>query len=451
MRNKYDHEDIARKRETGWSWDAIAEELPGVTETQVMNAHRMWRKRNDLPRSADTVGHAPDRVTSGFVPSSGELNGQGRQPLSLDELMRLNDLRKEDWEVEWVRPGYSEVGAKDADGRVVVERLFNMKARLKPTVGYDALMEVREQVLEDIAERARRGKLRSRPHATEKPPSRPVLGEMVLMDVHLGLLAWRMEVGVDTDARIIEDFVRESVSSLVDEAAGRGISQWLLPVGNDFFHTDTTIQGKGGATTAGTPQDVDTRWQKAFGTGQRLMTWVIEHLLEIAPVDVLVVPGNHDETKAWFLGQVLDARFHDDPHVRIDNRPVLRKYHRWGNALLGFTHGSEEKPKRLPGLMTHEAPEAWGASRFREWHMGHFHHEHTIEDSGVRCRFLPPITGTEAWHHKKGLVGNQREAQLMLWTKDRGRCATFHHHIVPSPEQVEDLGPALDYVGTPRP
>lgn len=81
--------------------------------------------------------------------------------------------------------------------------------------------------------------------------------------------------------------------------------------------------------------------------------------------------------------------------------------------------------------------------------MGHWHHDWVKEYKGVTLRYLPPITPADNWHTEQGYVGNHREAQLMLWSQDRGRTATFHHTVVPTPEQEMALGDAWQYVGTP--
>lgn len=444
MDTKYDHEQLQALRAEGLTWLQVAEEVPGATAKQLRQAHNRWTRRQDS--SPDPAPGGGDEVSAKWDPGRGRLSGKGREPLTLDQLMEMSRLDPEDWEVKWCRPGYSEVGAKNADGELIVERLFNLQARLQPIVGASAIREVRDRLIEEVREAAH---VTSRPWATENPPDRPHLAEVVLFDIHLGMLAWRLETGTDYDMRIADRTVRKAVEGLLDEAAGRGIEEFLLPLGNDFFHTDTTVDGKGGATTAGTPQDVDSRWQKAFWKGQELMVWTIRTLLEIAPVRVLVVPGNHDEAKAWYLGEVVRAVFAEDPNVVVDNRPLLRKYHAYGNTLIGFTHGKDEKVRDLPMIMAQAVPELWGRSRFREFHMGHLHAEIVREDKGFRCRHLPALTATDAWHFKKGFVGNDREARLMLWSRDRGRVATFHHTVVPPADEVERLGPLWECVGTP--
>jgi hypothetical protein len=39
---------------------------------------------------------------------------------------------------------------------------------------------------------------------------------------------------------------------------------------------------------------------------------MIEQCARIAPVEVVIVPGNHDELTAWTIGQVLEAEYAND-------------------------------------------------------------------------------------------------------------------------------------------
>lgn len=440
---KYDYADIKDKRERGWSWADIAEQYD-ATPKQVRQAYHSYCQNNDVGSVDPGTGN---EAQGEFNPGTGSLKGKSREPLQLKEFMALCGVNEEEWDVKWYRPGYSEVGTKHpTTGEVTVTRLFNAQARLTPALSASAIEAVKQHVLEEMRSNSQ---ARARPHALESPPKDPKLAELVLMDIHLGMLSWRYESGTDWDLHIADGAVRASVNGLLDEAAGQSISEFLVPIGNDFYHTDVTVKGKGGATNAGTPQDVDGRWQKAFNMGYDLMVWTIDRLLEIAPVKLVVVPGNHDKTKAWYLGEILQARYHAEPAVTVDNRPTPRKYHRHGNTLLGFCHGDGEKPTDLPNIMAQEAREAWGKCRFQEWHMGHWHHDWVKEQKGVTLRYLPPITPADNWHSEQGYVGNHREAQLMLWSEDRGRTATFHHTVVPTPEQELALGADWQYVGTP--
>jgi hypothetical protein len=67
-----------------------------------------------------------------------------------------------------------------------------------------------------------------------------------------------------------------------------------------------------------------------------------------------------------------------------------------------------------------EAPEAWGASIWREMHMGHLHTERTVTKNGIVFRRISAITATDAWHAEKGFIGSVRQAQAFIWHKKNG-------------------------------
>ena len=51
----------------------------------------------------------------------------------------------------------------------------------------------------------------------------------------------------------------------------------------------------------GTRQDADSRFSRIFRDGRKLLVEAIEYLKTIAPVDVLVVVGNHDSNSMFHL------------------------------------------------------------------------------------------------------------------------------------------------------
>jgi len=74
-----------------------------------------------------------------------------------------------------------------------------------------------------------------------------------------------------------------------------------------------------------------------------------------------------------------------------------------------------------------EEPTLWAQSKFREWHIGHLHHQKEIaaEENGVVVRTLRSLSPTDAWHYEKGLVAAVQSAEAFLWHKERGLLARF--------------------------
>ena len=144
----------------------------------------------------------------------------------------------------------------------------------------------------------------------------------------------------------------------------------------------------------------------------------------IAPVEIFYVPGNHDEMLSYCATVTVGAYYTKVKGVTVDTSPAPRKYVRYGRCLIGYSHGKEEN-KRIFGLMQIEQPEAWGESKFREFHLGDLHMEDVSEASGVIVRRIPTITGTDSWHGKKGFIGAVRKAQAFIWDPTRGKILTI--------------------------
>ena len=255
--------------------------------------------------------------------------------------------------------------------------------------------------------------------------------ELPIMDFHLGKLSWSGETGKeDYDLKIAEKLWRKTVDDLIFKSLAFGnVEKIIFPVGQDFFHFDTPRT----TTTAGTQMDSDTRWEKMFVKGIELLVWAIERLRKIAPVEVLWIPGNHDQMLSYAATVGLSQRYSSIESVTVDLSATPRKYRLFGKNLIGYSHG-EKEGKRLEGLMQVEAPELWGKSIFREFHMGHLHTELTKTNNGIIFRRISAITATDSWHVDNGFIGSVRQAQAFIWDKELGLQAILNSNVVDNQE-----------------
>jgi hypothetical protein len=230
-------------------------------------------------------------------------------------------------------------------------------------------------------------------------------------------LAWSEETaGANYDHKIAIRLYREALESLILRTAAFRFSRIVVPVGNDFFHSDT----KAGTTTGGTPLDVDSRFQKTYVAGRRLMVDAVERLRQIAPVTLVMVPGNHDSLSTFCLGDSLECWYHRTPDVTVLNLPTPRKYIEHGKCMILFTHGDKGKKDNYPLLMATEQPEMFGRTKYRECHTGHLHQLQVRESMGVRTRISPALCASDAWHNEHHFVGNQRAAEAFVWHPEEG-------------------------------
>jgi hypothetical protein len=256
--------------------------------------------------------------------------------------------------------------------------------------------------------------------------------EVALMDVHFGMLAWGRETGTDYDIDIAQELFLYAVQDLLEKSSGYNPKRILFPFGNDFLHIDDP--------TNQTPQnhnllDVDSRLIKIYQQAKKSVVKAINYCREIAPVDVIWVPGNHDPMTSYYMCDVIDHIFADDKDVTVDIGPKYRKYYPWGDCLIAYTHGVEEPLRDLPSIVATEEPVLWGASKYREIHIGHKHKKmqmHWVNvDSmpGTVIRMIPSIAGTDQWHYKKGYIKNYHAAESYLWDAKHGVIGQFTSYV----------------------
>jgi hypothetical protein len=289
---------------------------------------------------------------------------------------------------------------------------------------------IREVILSDIRKETIDRAIR-KPKVKWKPADERHLLEISPVDLHVGKYAWGEEAGEDYDITIAERVFTEAIDDLLHRASVYTLEKIVLVVGNDLLQTDT-LQG---TTTAGTYVDTDSRYIKSFRRARAINSWAIHRCATIAPVEVQIIPGNHDSLTAFHVGEVLEAEFENDPRVTVNNGARRRKYLRYGVTLLGWTHGNEEKTQDLPLIMAQEEPEAWGQTLHREWHIGHLHKmketRYTAGDSfnGVRVRILPSLCAPDAWHYTRGFVKERRACEAYLWNRKSGYAGHFSSNV----------------------
>lgn len=386
----------------------VGKERATVPTAAIANDGPTWRESGDTA----TIEAPRGRVTS------------------LDELLRIGNVDLDVWEVERHVVNAWEVGTrvvgKDGAVSILVEPLFQFKAFLRRIPGVTAMRELHAMLLEDMANHAP-----AYPVRVKAQSAQPYLLEISPFDLHVGKLSWGVEVDDENyDSKIAADILDAAITDLLAKASPFRPERILFPVGSDLMHTD----GPNQMTTAGTPQDADTRHTRIFRRATQLMIRAIDRLELVAPVDVIVVPGNHDYSSSFKMGEVLSAWYRLSERVTVDNGPAPRKYYRYGTCLLAFTHGSEEKHSDLPMILAQERSRDWAETTCREVHVGHLHRRkattYNIADThnGVIVRILPSLSGTDAWHARKGFVKGPRAMEAYLFHKSDGYAAHFSYN-----------------------
>lgn len=411
--------------------DAFEMSFPASSvRRQVSKVRGTWKKGRQGPKHEAAPGSVK---VEGTGSESQEIELQADRVVTLEDALKKAGTDLTRWDVERYVINSWEVGAKGPDGKVRVTPLWQVKVWLKAKKGWNPT-EFKAILINDMKAQAPAYPARIRAQPLDK---QPILAELSIFDAHFGKLAWSPETGQDYDVKICRERYLTAARDLLSRAANERPDRILYVVGNDFFHVDHK-----GLTTNGTPQDCDGRWQKAFRIGCQVCVTVAEEAASIAPVDVLVVPGNHDREKAFCLGEVLSARFFQSKEIAVLNDPDLYSYYRYGKVLLGFVHGdchgSQAKRNLLPQTMAMDRAVDWSETIWREWHLGHFHSEtedvwqhRTVEHvKGVAVRVLPSLSSTDAWHRQEG-YSSVLAAECHLYHKERGRYGYLVHQTTP--------------------
>lgn len=373
---------------------------------------RFYPKFNDFLAAAGLTYQDLSPETNEIVGDTWNITLPKTRICTLDQLLEYCEVDLSTWDVERFIVNKWEMGAKNQDDELVVAPLFQVKATLKKRHEIIAIRHEIESLKEDAKKSAR----------TPVKIVRPVrvtgnMLELNIPDAHFGKLAWPVETGYEPyDSKIAETIYLRAVETLLDRVKGHDFDEILFVVGNDIFNSDD-LESR---TTKGTVVTTDGRYHKTFYTVRNTIIRVIERLRVIAPVKVVMVPGNHDNLSVWHLGDSLECWFHKYTDVAIENTPIYRKYHRFGNVMLMFTHGDKGKRQDYPLLMATEKPEMFGATKYREAHTGHTHMTKLDEQHGVRVRVLPALCPPDDWHAENGFVGNLRNAEAYIWNKNEG-------------------------------
>lgn len=237
-------------------------------------------------------------------------------------------------------------------------------------------------------------------------------------DPHFGMKAHAPEAGENFDLKIAERNTKRVVDRLVATAPASKTAI-LLNLG-DFFHAD---DNSARTKQSGNALDVDGRWHEVIKVGGWTMVHLVYRMLEKHEnVIVYNERGNHDDVSAIALAVALDMYFHANPRVTVVDPAAYYHFYEFGKNLLGFTHGDGPKENDLPPIMAHDEPEAWGRTKHRVFHRGHFHHDRVVDLVGCTVETHRTLAATDAWHRKSG-YRSKRDMKVITYHREFGEIA----------------------------
>jgi hypothetical protein len=344
---------------------------------------------------------------------------------TVDEALAAANVDLDVWQVKQSRVNSWQVSmkirdTKDGPERIVQRTNYQVRIDLVPRI-----VKPIDAALNQLVTRLIENPIKSSPRKYKTSLDACML-EIALYDAHFGKLAWAKETRQeDYDTEIAERVYVDACEDIISRATNQNIEKIVFPIGQDFFH----INNPEGFTPQGKHQlDMDTRMPKIFEAGLMAVFKAVDMCLQVAPTELIWVPGNHDPETSYFLMRVIKAYYEGrgEKHLSVDISPAHRKAIIYGDSLLAFAHGANEKIAKLPNLMMVEWPGLMAKARFKEWHIGHIHKKdeekyfpvQTV--AGVLIRRIPALSAIDAWHYKFGFIDAVRAAEGFLWQKDRG-------------------------------
>lgn len=262
-------------------------------------------------------------------------------------------------------------------------------------------------------------------------------------DLHVGKRGWSSETGApDYDLAESRRRLVGATETLLHRLPCRP-EKIIACVGGDLLTADTMR----GTTTRGTPQDMAATAREMWHHACAITLTGVDLLAQLrVPIEVQVVPGNHDRLTAEALGSVLWAyyREHDLVHVESATQTILggedvpggmhMRVSEYGRNLLCFVHGDGvRKPAELAQLLAHHFPAAWGRTRHRHVFHGHLHHTRVgrqrmrietadaiVEDGGLWRWCMPSLSGMDAYHAGEGYSTSEPALLGVMLDPDAG-------------------------------
>lgn len=380
-------------------------------------------------KDAQQLSSKSDKITYTSNLISGKKDVATR-PKSEDEIFTTFEVDRSKWNIIKYEVSTWDTQFKNKDGEIETKELFSVHASFRPISIQTDVKTQAEAAVEEIRKHAPGFHLLNSWKEVRGETNATITKDNAYMiavpDLHIGKLAHKDESGEDYDIKIAEDRFNKAIDSLIQRVNMDTVEKIIFPVGNDLMNVDNNNK----MTTAGTIQDTDTRYFKMFQATIRIITNAINKLTTYAPVDVIVIPGNHDETSMLTFGLVLEAYYNNTDQVNVDCSPKLRKYYKYGKVGMQFTHGDKEPHTSLGMIFASEQPRLWADTKFRFCMLGHLHKSKKLnyvsvdEHPGFMVQIIPSLSSADRWHHSRGYQ-SIKQAKSFLYNKTEGLVGEF--------------------------
>ena len=257
---------------------------------------------------------------------------------------------------------------------------------------------------------------RAKPVPAPKPGQADLLNAYVITDYHLGMRAWPEETGSDWDTDKAEQLLYDWFSVALHSApsAETGL---LIQLG-DWLHFD----GLDAVTpTGGHLLDADTRFQKLVRVTIRAFRRIVAEMLRVHQrVHIVMAEGNHDLSASAWMRELFAAHYDTEPRVTIDTSPDPYYCFEFGANSIFAHHGHKKRMDQIDKVFTSKFREVFGRTVHSHAHLGHLHHERTIESQLMLVEQHRTLASPDSYASRGGWISG-RSAKVITYHCDYGK------------------------------
>jgi len=247
--------------------------------------------------------------------------------------------------------------------------------------------------------------------------------EIVISDLHADKLT---SFGTSLEQHL--ERVGQAVDRIIDRADGAypdGIERVAF-----VFLGDTFDHEGNGATSNGTPQQVQGDPRESYLAIRNFIGTLVRNTAHLAHVDLYILSGNHDRERAFYAVDSLAGLFREHPKVTV-HRNTDRAAIDWGVNLIGLWHGDKQRNEDIAMTLMREFNTT--EKRVLEVHLGHLHTRREDEVHGVLLRRFRTPTPDNTWASERLFNHNVKSITGILWNQDLGPVAEFPVTFVGEP------------------
>jgi hypothetical protein len=389
--------------------------------------NKYLKYRDEVNSVRDDTGYGSDRIaqiiSSKYPDDNIHTSSLGRHirksnwltPSIVDESMHRNNLNPNDnWKLSWVKDKVT------GTSTLVV----NPDYKNAESVDYD---QIRNEMIEEM-----RGLSPNVDKYKRKKNKDPHCLVLDIADLHIGKLATQDGANDTYNVDVAIDRAIKGSMDLIDKSQPYNIDKIFFIIGNDVLHIDNA---KTGTTTSGTPQDTDGMWYDNFKIARGVYCHIINILSTIAEVEIIHCPSNHDYMTGFMLADAIGCYFHNNKNITLSVNNNHRKYTKYGQNMLMFSHGDGCKIDQIPYLSAHESSKIWYETKYRYGYLHHIHHKDYFKFRsgkdyiGMTVEYLRSPSGTDRWHADNGYTGVKVAIEAFIHHPENGQVCRLTHNF----------------------